>query len=117
MRPKDAVRIRHMIDAAKVAQQFVEGLQRSSLDADQMLLFALVRAIEIIGEAASRVTPETQSAMPAVPWAAIVGMRNRLIHAYFDIDRDILRKTVTEEIPPLCAQLAADFPGDEEQTE
>ncbi len=117
MRPEDAVRIRHMIDAAKAAQTFIDGRQRSSLDADTMLLFALVRTIEIIGEAASRVTPGTRSALPTVPWAAIVGMRNRLIHAYFDIDRDILWKTVTEEIPPLLAQLAAISPGDEEQAE
>jgi uncharacterized protein with HEPN domain len=85
----------------------IAGRQRSDLDADQMLLFALVRAVEIIGEAASRVTPETRAATPAVPWAAIIGMGNRLVHAYFDIDRDILWRTVTEEIPPLIALLLA----------
>ncbi len=112
MRPEDAIRVRHMIDAAETAQAFIAGRQRGDLDSDQMLLFALVRAVEIIGEAASRVTPETRAATPAVPWAAIVGMRNRLIHAYFDIDRDILWRTVTEELPPLITVLAEILPGD-----
>ena len=110
MRPEDAVRIRHMIDAAEAARSFLDGRQRSSLDEDQMLLFALVRAVEIIGEAASRVTLETRCAVPVVPWMAIIGMRKRLVHAYFDIDRDILWKTVTEEIPDLIPLLAASLP-------
>ncbi len=80
---------------------------RGDLDGDRMLLFALVRAVEVIGEAASKVTPETRSGMPAMPWAAITGMRNRLIHAYHDVDRDILWKTVTDELPQLIAALEA----------
>jgi uncharacterized protein with HEPN domain len=116
MRPEDAVRIRHMIDAAEVARSFIDGRQRSSLNEDRMLLFALVRAVEIIGEAASRVTLETRCAAPAVPWIAIIGMRNRLVHAYFDIDRDILWKTVTEEIPDLIPLLAAGLPEAENES-
>ena len=99
MPPEDAIQIRHMIDAAEITQRFIAGRQRGDLDGNQMLLFALVRAVEIIGEAASRVTPETRSASPNVPWPAIVAMRNRLIHAYYDIDGDILWKAVTEEVP------------------
>ena len=112
MRPEDAIRIRHMIDAAKAAQEFAKGQQRSSLDTDRKLLFALVRAVEIIGEAAARMAPETRAAAPLVPWPAIIGMRNRLVHAYFDIDRDILWRTVTEEIPPLIALLTGISSGD-----
>jgi uncharacterized protein with HEPN domain len=111
MRREDAVRIRHMLDAAELAQRFIAGRVRSDLDADDMLLFALVRAIEVIGEAASRVTPETRAALPEIPWVAITGMRNRLIHAYFDIDRDILWKTAAEEIPELIELLKAVPPG------
>jgi len=70
-----------------------------------MLLFAIVRAIGVIGEAASKVTNETQTAVPGVPRASIVGIRNRLIHGYFDIDRDVVWKTVTEEIPGLLGSL------------
>ena len=107
MPPDDLVRIRHMIDAAEAAMSFIGGRQRAALDTDKMLSFALVRAVEIIGEAAGKVSSETRSAMPAVPWSAIVSMRNRLIHAYFDIDADILWKTVAEEVPLLVRQLRA----------
>ncbi len=105
MPPEDAVRIRHMIEAAEAAQRFVAGRKRGDLDQDDMLLFALVRAIEIVGEAASKVSPETKAATPDVPWPAIVAMRNRLVHAYFDIDRDILWKTISVEIPDLLSLL------------
>ena len=55
-----------------------------------MLLFAIIRAIEVVGEAASKVTNETKDSAPDVPWMAIVGMRNRLIHGYFDVDSDVV---------------------------
>jgi uncharacterized protein with HEPN domain len=77
-----------------------------------MLLFALVRAIKIIGEAASRVSVEQRAASATLPRSAIVAMRNRLIHAYFDIDRDIIWRTVTEEIPYLRSQLLQLLPKD-----
>jgi uncharacterized protein with HEPN domain len=94
-----------MIEAAETAQRFLVGRQRGDLDTNEMLLFALVRAIEVIGEAASKLSADTRSATPSVPWWAIVAMRNRLIHAYFDIDRDILWKTVSEELPALLRLL------------
>jgi uncharacterized protein with HEPN domain len=70
-----------------------------------MLLFAIVRAIEVIGEAASKVTDETKATSPGIPWVSIIGMRNGLIHGYFDIDSDVMWKTVTEEIPALHRSL------------
>ena len=79
-----------MIEAAETIQRFITGRQRCDLDIDEMLLFALIRAVEIIGEAASKLSQETRSATPSVPWWAIVAMRNRLIHAYFDIDRPVV---------------------------
>jgi uncharacterized protein with HEPN domain len=94
------------------ACRFIKGRQRGDLDTDLMLQFALVRAIEIIGEAASKVSPETRTATPAIPWTRIVAMRNRLIHAYFDIDRDILWKTVKEELPNLLALLNPAIAGE-----
>jgi uncharacterized protein with HEPN domain len=96
-----------MIEAAEAAQSFIAGRRRIDLDSDRMLLFALVRAIEIIGEAASKLSPEARTAMPSVPWVNVVAMRHRLIHAYFDIDRTILWKTAMEEIPPLLSVLRA----------
>lgn len=107
MSPDDSVRLRHMIEAIDAAQRFIQGRSRADLDNDQMLLFALVRAVEIVGEAAARVSPEGRAQAPDLPWAEAVGMRNRLIHAYFDINRNILWSTVTDALPALRAQLQA----------
>ena len=74
---------------------------RVAISIDRILLFALMRAIEVLGEAAAKVSPETRAMTKDIPWARIVSMRNRLIHAYFDIDHTILWKTATEEIPAL----------------
>jgi uncharacterized protein with HEPN domain len=94
-----------MIDATESVEHFAAGRNRGDLDTDKMLLFAILRAIEVIGEAASKVTDETQAASPGVPWASIIGMRNRLIHGYFDSDSDVVWKTVTEEMPGLQRSL------------
>lgn len=64
-----------------------------------------MKCIEIIGEAAAGVSKETQESYPQLPWAAVIGMRNRLIHTYFDINLDIVWSTVTQDIPPLSAQI------------
>ncbi|MEO8410835.1 MAG: DUF86 domain-containing protein [Propionivibrio sp.] len=105
MRAEDQVRLKHMIEAPEDVQRFVVGRQRSELATDRMLLFALVRAVEIIGEAASRVSEETRGVHANVPWKAIIGMRNRLVHAYFDIDTGILWVAAKVEIPALLVQL------------
>lgn len=90
MKRHDRVRLQHMADAMDAAMRFVEGRNRSDIESDEMLLFALVRAIEIVGEAASKISDEARAEMPELPWASIVGMRHRLVHAYFEINRDIL---------------------------
>lgn len=105
MRDDDRVRIRHMIDAADALAQFIHGRSVDDLDRDRMLLFAVVRAVEIVGEAASKTSTETQAQLPDVPWASIVGMRNRLIHGYFEINTEILWKTATVEVPALLGPL------------
>ena|SRR5438132_656461 len=105
MNPRDRVRLQHLADALDSAIRFTRGHERGDLDSDEMLLFALVRAVEIAGEAASQVTAETRARLSDVPWTSIVGMRNRLVHAYFDINRDILWTTVTEAAPPLAERL------------
>jgi uncharacterized protein with HEPN domain len=94
-----------MIDAAEAVQDFVAGRDRTNLDTDRMMLFAIVRAIEIIGEAASKISPETLGTADGVPWAQIIATRNRLVHGDFDIDHGIVWKTATEEIPNLLSQL------------
>lgn len=99
MRDEDRIRILHMIDAADAVAQFVAGRSRDDLDRDRMLLFALVHAIEILGEAANKISSDTRAAAPQVPWGAIVAMRNRLIHGYFDINATIVGKRPQRKSP------------------
>jgi len=101
MRADDRVRILHMRDACLSVERFVQGRSRPDLDQDEMLRFALVRAIEIIGEAAARVSVDVRSSEPSIPWREAVDIRNRLIHAYFDIDLDVLWRTALDDIPAL----------------
>jgi uncharacterized protein with HEPN domain len=107
MQPEDRTRILHMIEAADAVSRFVAGRSRADLEGDLMLLFALVRAVEVFGEAAAKVSGALKAASSGVPWPEIVATRNRLIHAYFDIDRNILWKAATEEIPALVPRLRA----------
>lgn len=109
MRPEDAVRLRHMLDAAVQARAFVRNRSRRDLDDDRQLAWALVKAIEIIEEAAYQTSDAARAEIPEIPWADIVGMRHRLVHAYFDINLDILWKTIQEDVPPLIAALEAFF--------
>jgi uncharacterized protein with HEPN domain len=107
MRPDDEVRLRHMLDAARTAARFARQRTRADLDQDELARHGLVRLVEIVGEAASRVTAETQEAIPTLPWSAIVGMRNRLIHGYYDVDLEVVWATLTDDLPPLIAELEA----------
>jgi len=101
----DIVRLRHVLDAAKEASSFVRGKSRTDFSEDRMLVLSLVKEIEIIGEAASKISAGLKEKYPNVPWADIVGMRNFLIHAYFDINFDVVWKTITEDLPPLAAEI------------
>lgn len=94
-----------MRDAAAAALRFMKGRKRRDLDEDDMLMFSVVRALEVIGEAASRITESTRALYPNVPWQRIVSMRNWLAHAYFQVDPDLVWNTVTQEIPDLIAAL------------
>ena len=105
MQPDDLVRIRHMIGAAESVARFVAGRCRQDLDEDEMLCLALTRAVEIIGQAASHVSTEMQEALSEIPWKEIIGMRHRLVHAYFDVDADILWQTARDPVPTLLRQL------------
>ncbi|KMP12044.1 hypothetical protein UZ36_02450 [Candidatus Nitromaritima sp. SCGC AAA799-C22] len=102
---RDIVRLKHMLDAAREALEFVREKTRAELETDRMLLLALIKSIEIIGEAASGLSETCQNQYPAIPWKSIVNMRNRLIHAYFDINLDVVWNTVAEDLPPLTVEL------------
>src|SRR5512133_1194094 len=101
MQREDEVRLRHILDAAREITQAVKGRSRADLDGDHLWALGLTKALEIIGEAAARLSDETRLAIPDVPWDEIVAMRNRLVHVYFDIDMDQVWSTCVHDIYPL----------------
>ncbi|MBU1206972.1 MAG: DUF86 domain-containing protein [Proteobacteria bacterium] len=101
------VRVHHMLDHSREAVEMTRGRTRADLDRDRLLNLALVRLVEVIGEAASRVPEEFRSRHPQVPWRQTVGMRNRLIHGYDTVNFDILWTIIQEDLPPLIEQLEA----------
>ncbi len=105
MRRDDLTRLRHMLDAARLAIRFARGRSRSDLDRDPEMMLAMVKAVEIVGEAAGRVSTEYRDGHPEILWPDVISMRNRLVHAYFDIDLDILWSTATVDLPQLVAHL------------
>ena len=105
MLKNDLVRLRHILDAAQEAVAFTAGRSRQDLQSDRMLNLSLVRLLEIIGEAALEISQELRQAHPKTAWKEMAGMRDRLIHAYFDVNLDVVWKTVNKDLPPLIAQL------------
>ncbi len=105
MNENDRTRLRHMLDAANEALSFIEGKERADLDRNRMLLLSVIKEIELIGEAAPRVSEDTCRALPQVPWRSIVGIRNRLIHGYFEWNLDVIWATLTSDVPKLIHAL------------
>ena len=101
----DLSRLRHMLESTIEAVSYIEGRSRGDLDLDRMLVHSLVRCVEILGEAASRVSADKRSELSDIPWADIISMRNRLIHGYFDIDLNRVWDTVVDDLPPLIISL------------
>ena len=104
-RRDDSLRLQDMLAAAREAQGFATGKTENNLTFDRQLTLALLKCVEIIGEAAVRMSEDTRSHYPTLPWADIIGMRNRLVHVYFDIDLSLLWTTVTDDLPPLIREL------------
>ncbi|CAM8624020.1 COG2361 Uncharacterized conserved protein [Burkholderiales bacterium] len=102
---KDSARIAHILEAAQDLKNFLQGKERSSLDSEKVLLYAVVRAIEIIGEASSQISAETRSRFSELPWRDAIGMRNQLIHAYITVDVDIVWKTAVVAIPQFVEEI------------
>ncbi|MBM4431900.1 MAG: DUF86 domain-containing protein [Chloroflexi bacterium] len=94
-----------MLRYAREAVSLAQYRTRSDLDTDRVLGLALVRLIEIVGEAASRVSAPTRERHPQIPWSEITNMRNRLIHGYDAVDMDILWQTLQQDLPQLIAAL------------
>ncbi len=96
---------RYMLDAAREAGELVAGRSRADYDRDRTLRLALVRLLEVVGEAASHIPVEFRDEHPEIPWFGVVGLRNRLIHGYDDVDYDIVWQILADDIPSLVSAL------------
>lgn len=105
MRRDDASYLLDMLVAARDAVAFSEELSFSGFAGDRRTQLAILKAVEIVGEAAARLSRETTTAHPDIPWREVVGMRNRLAHAYFDIDLQVVWDTVRKDLPVPIAHL------------
>jgi uncharacterized protein with HEPN domain len=101
----DLVRLLHMQDAMRQALEFSAKRSRGDLDTDAMLMLALRRLLEIIGEAAKYVSAPTRALAPGVPWREIAGTRDRIAHGYFDINLDTVWDILTIDLPQLEREL------------
>jgi uncharacterized protein with HEPN domain len=104
-RHDETTRLRHMLDYAQEAADMARNRQRQDLDSDRQFRFALTHLVEIVGEAAAHVSRQFMQAHTDIPWAGIIGLRNRLIHGYTDVDLDVLWKILHDDLPPLIEQI------------
>lgn len=93
--------------AAERASQFVHGMDFEAFQRDDRTIFAVVRALEIIGEAAKRIPQPVRDQFPMLPWKSISGMRDKLIHDYVNVNLEVVWRTVTEDLPPLLVILSS----------
>jgi uncharacterized protein with HEPN domain len=102
---EDAIRLCHMLDAATKIKEFVAGYEKVDFKKDEKSSLAVVRLLEVLGEAAKSLSEECRGNYPQIPWRQIAGTRDRLIHGYFDIDLDIVWNIVYSDLPALIVQL------------
>jgi uncharacterized protein with HEPN domain len=100
MQNDDLMFVGHMVDMARTTQRLVAGASREDLDKEEKLKLALVRALQVIGEAAWRVSTDFQKAHPKLPWRKIADFRHRVVHNYFDVDYDVVWRTLQPKCNP-----------------
>ena len=115
MSRRDLVYVGHMLDMARKAVSKTVGVSREAYDTDENLRLALTHLIQVIGEAARQVSREFSDTCPEIPWADIIGMRNRVVHDYLGIDEDIVWEVATKDLPRLVAALEPLVPSDHDQ--
>ncbi len=113
MLPREINYLLDVLEAARLLQMFVEGVDWDTFENDLMRRAAVMRQLEIMGEAARRLSEETRLELSEIPWRQIIGMRNRLIHGYDDVDLAIVWDSVQNDLPPLIAQLEQVVPTEE----
>lgn len=105
MQPDDEVYVGHMLDLVRKVVAKTDQITREDFDRDENLRLALAHLLQTIGEAARRVSRELQAQHPEIPWAAIIGMRHKVVHDYMGIDEDVVWRTARDEVPRLGALL------------
>jgi uncharacterized protein with HEPN domain len=103
---KDADRLNDMLEAIKSIQRHTSP-GRANFDADELVRVWCLRHLEVIGEAAARISEELRSKYPSVPWREIIGMRNTLVHGYFNVDWEQVWNAVEHDLPVLKQELLA----------
>lgn len=112
MRRDDAAYLLDMLIHARDARGFVAGLTYQDFERSLLHQRAVMKSVETIGEAASRIGGDTRLVHSEIPWSEIVGMRNRIVHAYFDVRLDVLWRVVHDELPVLIEQLESVVPSE-----
>jgi uncharacterized protein with HEPN domain len=97
--------LQDMLSNAERALEFARGMDYDSFSKDEKSVYAVIRAIEVIGEAAHKVPPEIRKKVPEIPWREIASMRNKLIHEYFGINMQVIWQTIQEDLPVLIPML------------
>ncbi len=113
MSKDDLVYVGHMLDTARKARSLVGTKDRAAYDADETLRLALAHLVQVIGEAARRVSAELRERQPRIPWSDIMGMRHKIVHDYMDVEEDVLWSVVTSDLPDLIRDLERIAPADE----
>lgn len=116
MPPRDAILVGHMLNAMGRLSELVARTDRDTFDRDWVIQDAVIRELEVLGEAAGRLSPEFVAAHPEIPWREITGLRHKLIHDYFVVDLGIVWRTATVNVPevdPLLRAAAAGPGGDD----
>jgi len=101
----DQTSLKDMLNHAREAIELLGDAGREELGGERVMQLALTQLVEIVGEAANRVSQAARRKTPEIPWPQIIGMRNRLVHGYDVIDFDLLWDTVVDDLPPLIAAL------------
>lgn len=112
-RHDDTITLRQMLDHVEEAIGLAKDRSRADLETDRLFFLAMLKLVEIVGEAACRVSQPIRTAHDDIPWREIVGTRNRLIHGYDSVDFDILWEIVTMDFPPLAGRIRALLGGGE----